>query len=404
MSASLEGIQVKISLELQGWFETTVPITVNSVTVGSGIELNQYFSSRILSDTDGNGTIEPVQGPNGLLDGWLKVDISGNQVFAQFSGQAQPTGIKIKIENLAPTGAAPGTVEMAGQMNGVNTVYAPTYTASTKVLELNWFLLGFQPGTVINQTVFYDNMLDDAPVAVDDSFAINVGQTLSGANILANDTDLDNLGNFGIVDISTVTKINSVNLNPNQWIDLQGGGQIKVSSSGQLQFREDGDFTDLARGVTRTTSFQYTIADSTGLTAVGIRRQERGDRRIRAGATLVCGQGAQGKVGRLLVYVIERNRHGARRIDYAVAIFVVNADEEAEGGIVLEIELAAIRHRDRSGRRVDRERAALVAGDDGICQAIIVAEGHERNHWRASRGVFINAGLYGRQNRLYVSN
>ncbi|MFD1251902.1 Hemolysin, chromosomal [Devosia equisanguinis] len=269
MSASLEGIQVKISLELQGWFETTVPITVNSVTVGSGIELNQYFSSRILSDTDGNGTIEPVQGPNGLLDGWLKVDISGNQVFAQFSGQAQPTGIKIKIENLAPTGAAPGTVEMAGQMNGVNTVYAPTYTASTKVLELNWFLLGFQPGTVINQTVFYDNMLDDAPVAVDDSFAINVGQTLSGANILANDTDLDNLGNFGIVDISTVTKINGVNLNPNQWIDLQGGGQIKVSSSGQLQFREDGDFTDLARGVTRTTSFQYTIADSTGLTDVG---------------------------------------------------------------------------------------------------------------------------------------
>ena len=53
MSASLEGISVKITLELTGWFETAIPITVNSVTVGSGYELDQYFSSRILSESGG---------------------------------------------------------------------------------------------------------------------------------------------------------------------------------------------------------------------------------------------------------------------------------------------------------------------------------------------------------------
>lgn len=269
MTTSLEGINVKITLELQGWFETTVPIVVNSVTVGGGLELDQYFSSRILSDTDGNGTIEPVQGPNGLLNGRLKVDISGNSVYAEFSGQAQPTGIKIKIENLAPSGAAPGSVQTLGQVNGVNGIYAPTYTAATKTLELNWYMLGFQPGTLMQQTVYYDNLLEDAPVAGNDSYAINVGQTLSGANLLANDTDLDNLGAFGIVDISTVTHINGQPLNASTWINLYGGGQIKVSSNGQLEFREDGDFSDLARGATRTTTFQYTVTDSAGLSDTG---------------------------------------------------------------------------------------------------------------------------------------
>lgn len=271
MSNSLEGINVKITLELTGWFETAVPITVNSVTVGSGYELDRTFSSRILSDTDGNGTIEPVQGPNGLLTGRLIVDISGNSVFAQFSGQAQPAGFRIKIENLAPTGAAPGTVAKAGQMNGVNIVSAPTYSAQTKVLELNWTTLGFQPGTTINQTVFYDNKLDDPPVAVNDTYSINVGQTLTGANLLANDSDLDNLGSaFGIVDILSVSKIDGQSFTAGSWIDLATGGQIKVATDGKLEFREDGDFSDLARGVLRATSFQYTVSDSTGLTATAL--------------------------------------------------------------------------------------------------------------------------------------
>lgn len=268
MSGSLEGITVKITLELTGWFETLIPISAKTVTIGSGVELEQSFSSRILSVYDSSNIPKPVPGPNGLLTGTLKVDISDNAVFAQFSGQAQPAGFKITIENLAPVGVAPGTVAMAGQMNGVNIVNAPTYSAQTKVLKLDWMTLGFQPGTVINQTVFYDNKLQDAPIAANDIFAVDVGKSLTGANILANDKDLDNLGSaFGIVDTMTVTQINGVSFTPGSWIDLSQGGQITMTGDGKLQFRDDGDFKDLARGVTRATSFEYTVSDSTGLTS-----------------------------------------------------------------------------------------------------------------------------------------
>ncbi|WP_281978560.1 SwmB domain-containing protein [Pseudorhizobium flavum] len=270
MSTTLEGMSVKITLQLTGSYETPVPVSVTSVTVGSGVELDTYFSARVLSDTDGDGDVEPVQGPNGLLDGRLVVDISGNSVFASFVGQAQPGGFNIKIEGLAPTGAAPGSFQNAGYMNGVNIIYAPTYTVATQTLDLSWYMLGSQPGTTMNQTVFYDNLLEDAPVANDDNFTVSAGQMLSNKNILSNDTDLDNLGTFGIVDLQTVTQIDGVAFTPGEWLQLANGGEIKVSSNGNLEFRDAGEFQHLAQGATQVTTFQYTVTDSAGLSDTAV--------------------------------------------------------------------------------------------------------------------------------------
>lgn len=264
MAGSLEGIQVKITLTLEGWFESAPPYQFTSVLVGSGAELVVPISARILSDTDGNGTVEPVQGPNGLLSGTVTVDISGNQVFAKFDGTAQPAGFRITIEGLAPEGVAPGTIADQGSMSGVNMVYSPTYNATTKTLGLYWYFLGFQPGTSVSQTVFYDNQLADAPDAVDDAFNAKAGVLLTGKNVLSNDTDLDNGGPLGVVDVQTITQVNGAAANVGQWVDLSGGGQVKLNADGTFQFSDDGDFADLAAGQTRTTSFQYTVADSTG--------------------------------------------------------------------------------------------------------------------------------------------
>jgi VCBS repeat-containing protein len=264
MAGSLEGIQVKITFSLQGWFVYEAPYEFTSVVVGAGAELVVPLSARILSDTDGDGDMEPVQGPNGLLSGTMTVDISGNQVFAQFEGTAQPAGFTIKIEGLAPTGVAPGTITDQGSMNGVNAVYGPNYNASTKTLTYNWFFMGFQPGTKVDQTVFYDNLLEDAPDAVDDAFSAKAGVTLAGKSVLANDKDLDNLGSLGIVDPQTITHLNGEMADVGRWTDLSGGGSVLLNDDGTLQFSDDGDFADLAAGQTRTTSFQYTVADSTG--------------------------------------------------------------------------------------------------------------------------------------------
>jgi VCBS repeat-containing protein len=264
MAGSLEGIQVKITFSLQGWFVFEAPYEFTSVVVGAGAELVVPLSARILSDTDGDGDMEPVQGDNGLLRGTMTVDISGNQVFAQFEGTAQPAGFTIKIEGLAPEGVAPGTIADQGSMNGVNAVHAPTYNASTKTLTYNWTFLGFQPGTKVDQTVFYDNRLEDAPDAVNDAFSTKAGNGLAGKSVLANDKDLDNLGSLGIVDLQTITHLNGVAADISRWTDLAGGGRVLLNADGTLQFSDDGDFADLAAGQTRTTSFQYTVTDSTG--------------------------------------------------------------------------------------------------------------------------------------------
>ncbi|WP_195904223.1 Ig-like domain-containing protein [Microvirga lotononidis] len=195
----------------------------------------------------------------------MTIDISGNQVFAQFEGTAQPAGFTIKIEGLAPTGVAPGTIADQGSMNGVNAVYAPTYDASTKTLTYNWFFMGFQPGTKVDQTVFYDNLLEDAPNAADDVFNAKAGVLLTGKSVLTNDTDLDNGGPLGVVDVQTITAINGAAAGIGQWVDLAGGGRALLNANGTLQFSDDGDFADLRAGQTRTTSFQYTVTDSAGL-------------------------------------------------------------------------------------------------------------------------------------------
>ncbi|MBI1621518.1 Ig-like domain-containing protein [Aquamicrobium zhengzhouense] len=269
MAATLEGMSVTITLELQGWFEHPIPISSTPITVGAGLELDAYFSTRILSDTDGNGTIEPVPGPNGLFDGRVIVDISGNSIYASYEGQAQPGAIRIKIEGLAPEGVAPGSFQHAGSVNGVNLVQTPTYTAATKVLQLDWITLGFQPGTAIDQTIFYDNELEDAPVAGDDDFNVRVGQELVNKNILSNDSDLDNLGEFGIVDPLSVTEINGMAFTPDQWMSLFGGGEIKIGEDGRLDFRDAGAFAHLSTGQTDEVTFTYTVSDSTGKTDTG---------------------------------------------------------------------------------------------------------------------------------------
>ena len=264
--ASLYGIDVTITFEITGWFEDETKVLPHNVTVtvGPGNELIADIEARVLSDIHGNGQIQPVPGPNGLLTGQVVLDIRENQVFASFSGQAQPAGFKIKIEGLKPDGVAPGTIADQGSMNGVNMVNTPSYNASTGTLTFDWFFLGFQPGTVVDQTVFYDNQLEDAPVANDDYISANANAVFTGLNVLDNDTDLDNGGIFGIVDPTKVGAVEGSAANVGQWVDLGERGKILINVDGSLSFDPAGRFSDLAVGETREVEFNYTAEDTTG--------------------------------------------------------------------------------------------------------------------------------------------
>ena len=264
--ASLYGIDVTITFEITGWFEDETKVLPHNVTVtvGPGNELIADIEARVLSDIHGNGQIQPVPGPNGLLTGQVVLDIRENQVFASFSGQAQPAGFKIKIEGLKPDGVAPGTIADQGSMNGVNMVNTPSYNASTGTLTFDWFFLGFQPGTVVDQTVFYDNQLEDAPVANDDYISANANAVFTGLNVLDNDTDLDNGGIFGIVDPTKVGAVEGSAANVGQWVDLGERGKILINVDGSLSFDPAGRFSDLAVGETREVEFNYNAEDTSG--------------------------------------------------------------------------------------------------------------------------------------------
>ncbi|MGS5088228.1 Ig-like domain-containing protein [Hydrogenophaga sp. A37] len=93
--------------------------------------------------------------------------------------------------------------------------------------------------------------VNDAPVAVDDSFSVgeDIGVGLGG--ILANDSDPD--GDEIYIDMNSAAG--------------SAGGQFSFDDSGILLFNPDGDFDDLAVGQSRTTDFTYTLHDSQGASA-----------------------------------------------------------------------------------------------------------------------------------------
>ncbi|MEE3099764.1 MAG: Ig-like domain-containing protein, partial [Pseudomonadota bacterium] len=103
---------------------------------------------------------------------------------------------------------------------------------------------------------------DQAPVARDDSFSpteratafVNYLFTGAGGGL---DTDPEGHA-FSVV------AVNGQAAGVGAYVDLVGGGRLKVLSDGKFSFDAEADFLDLAVGETRTTSATYTIADGSG--------------------------------------------------------------------------------------------------------------------------------------------
>ncbi|NBC32171.1 MAG: tandem-95 repeat protein, partial [Alphaproteobacteria bacterium] len=259
---SLEGRQVTVSFEFNDfWYQTlTVPDPM-VVTVGEGTEISVNVQGRILSDTDGDGDVEPVQGPNGLMDMTVSVDLTGNSILTSMVGQAQTGEFFINVNNLATSGGSFGTVVVAGEFTGVNEVLTPQLTNTDLTFGFRFF--GFQPGTTVSQTIFLDNEFDDDPQAFNDSYSVFEGGNLSGRNVLDNDIDLDN-GPLGIADVQTITAVNGAAANVGSDIAGSNGGLFSINADGMLRFETNGNFQDVGPGAARNTFVTYTVSDESG--------------------------------------------------------------------------------------------------------------------------------------------
>ena len=116
----------------------------------------------------------------------------------------------------------------------------------------------------------FNGLLNDAPVAIDDTGATDQNTSLTVANdapgsgggaqgvtnagLLLNDTDPNG-------DTLTISEVGSAASNPGTPTDGSNGGKFTIHADGAYTFNPDGDFDDLADGATATTSVSYTVSD-----------------------------------------------------------------------------------------------------------------------------------------------
>ncbi len=145
-----------------------------------------------------------------------------------------PSGLSI----LPTTGEIVGTLDNSASQGGTDGVYSVIVTADDG-----------QGGTV-NQTIDI-TVTNPSPVATDDNFAANEGETITANVILGSDTDTD-------LDPDDLTALAFTG----QAGDM--GGLFSITADGTLTFDTNGEFEDLDVGETRVTSVSYEISDGEG--------------------------------------------------------------------------------------------------------------------------------------------
>jgi VCBS repeat-containing protein len=114
--------------------------------------------------------------------------------------------------------------------------------------------------------------VNDLPVAQDDSYVADseddATAVAAASGILNHDDATDDpTGDDYDPDTNDTISVATVEgsaANIGSWVDLAGGGQVKVNADGSFDFNPDGDFNSLAQGVEGSTSFDYTIVDNNG--------------------------------------------------------------------------------------------------------------------------------------------
>lgn len=90
--------------------------------------------------------------------------------------------------------------------------------------------------------------------AVDDAITVleSEGAGDTDGNVLDNDS-------LPALAAGTVVRINGEAAGIGQWVDLAGGGRVKLNADGSFDFDADGDFDALTEGQSAQVSFDYTI-------------------------------------------------------------------------------------------------------------------------------------------------
>ena len=142
---------------------------------------------------------------------------------------------------------------------GVTRTTSVVYTASdgtlTDTATLTVTVTGTNDGLTANDDAGTTTENTDLTVA-DGATGTTSGTTTINADLLLNDVDIDS-------DDLTITEVDGDTSSVGKATNGSDGGSFTIDSKGGWTFDPDGDFDDLAAGVTRTTSVEYTASDGT---------------------------------------------------------------------------------------------------------------------------------------------
>ncbi|MBC1241531.1 S-layer family protein, partial [Nostoc sp. 2RC] len=217
------------------------PLFAASTTNPFGLTDVGTAATPTFADIDGDGDLDAFVGNS-----------QGDTLFYRNSGSA-----------INPLFAAPVTNPF--RLSNVGYFATPTFADIDGDGDLDAFV-----GNNGGNTVFFENVPNIAPTAVNDAFSTNENTILNGNVLAANpttpDSDPDN-------NTLTVTQVNGNAANVGTQINL-GNGKLRVNANGTFTFDPSNGtaaLTDgydfLAQGANATTSFTYTISDGNGGTA-----------------------------------------------------------------------------------------------------------------------------------------
>lgn len=165
-----------------------------------------------------------------------------------YSASGLPAGLSID----AATGQITGTLDHSASQAGTGGVYTITVTATDS------------HGAASSQD-FSLTVTNPAPVAQADTGATDSQTTTSGNVITTADTTQADSDPDG--DMLHVSQVGGDPTHVGQSVAGDNGGKFTINADGSYSFDPNGEFSDLSRGQSRTTSITYQVSDGEGGTA-----------------------------------------------------------------------------------------------------------------------------------------
>ena len=162
----------------------------------------------------------------------------------------------------AVTGATGGTVSLAGSIStgDARVLFTPDADFSGEA-SFTYTVNDLRGGTDTATVTFDVTPVNGLPTAQDDAFATVGGLAASGNVLNDNGNGADSDPDF---DPLTVTAVDGESGNVGAYVKGSTGGLFSIQADGSLTFEPNGDYRDLARGETATSSVTYTVSDGSG--------------------------------------------------------------------------------------------------------------------------------------------